>query len=299
MAIKPASAEVFTLNNGIPMPVIGLGVYQASPAETVDAVSTALADGYRLIDTASAYKNEEGVGEGLRRSGLDRADIFVTTKLWLRDYGYDATLRAFDCSLAKLGLDYLDLYLLHWPTKDFDATVQSFTAAKALLEQGRVRAIGVCNHTVEYLDRLVQETGTVPAVNQVELHPYLALPELRAKHRELGIVTEAWSPIGGIQRYTSENTAPGGIDLLDHPVVTDTAQAHGKTAAQVLLRWHYQHGIVSIPKSVKPSRIAENIAIFDFSLNDEEMASIDGLDVGARGGPDPTQIDTRSFSQFD
>jgi diketogulonate reductase-like aldo/keto reductase len=195
----------FRLNNGVNMPAVGLGVYQASEEEAAEAVATAIAYGYRLIDTAKAYGNETKVGEGIRKSGVDRAQLFVTTKLWLTDYGYDATLRGFDESIAELGLDYLDLYLLHWPTKNFDATIQSYKAAEKLLADGRVRAIGVSNFTEQYLDDLVARTDVIPAVNQIELHPYFAQKGLREKNAALGIVTEAWSPIGGVKRYW-----PGG-----------------------------------------------------------------------------------------
>lgn len=286
------------LNNGVRMPTLGLGVYLASPEDTVNAVATAIADGYRLIDTARAYKNESQVGEGIRKSGISREQIFVTTKLWLTDYGYDAALRGFDASLAKLGLDYLDLYLLHWPTKNFDATVQSYKAAEKLLAAGRVRAIGVCNHTEQHLDALIAHTNVVPAVNQVELHPYFAQKGLRQKNAALGIVTEAWSPIGGVKRYWPGAFAIGNGDPLADPNITGIGRAHGKTAAQVILRWHFQNGVVAIPKSVKPARIAENIDIFNFALSDEEMAKIDALDTGVRGGPDPTQVDTDSFSEY-
>lgn len=291
-------SPLVTLNNGIGMPALGLGVYQASPEDTVKAVATAIADGYRLIDTAKAYGNESGVGEGIRKSGVDRAELFVTTKLWLTDYGYDAALRAFGESMARLGLDYLDLYLLHWPTKTFDATVQSYKAAEKLLADGRVRAIGVCNHTGQQLDALIARTDVVPAVNQVELHPYFAQKGLREKHAALGIVTEAWSPIGGVKRYWPGASDAGGKDPLADPVITGIGRTHGKTAAQVILRWHVQNGVVAIPKSVHAGRIAENIDIFDFALSAEEMAKIDALDTGVRGGPDPTQIDTDSFSEY-
>lgn len=286
------------LNNGIQMPTLGLGVYLASPEDTVNAVATAIADGYRLIDTARAYKNESQVGEGIRKSGISREYIFVTTKLWLTDYGHEAAMRGFDESMAKLKLDYLDLYLLHWPTKDFEATVQSYKAAEKLLAAGRVRAIGVCNHTEQQLDALIARTDVVPAVNQVELHPYFAQKELRQKNTALGIVTEAWSPIGGVKRYWPGASTAGNGDPLANSVITGIGQAHGKTAAQVILRWHFQNGVVAIPKSVKPARIAENIDIFDFALSDEEMAKIDALDTGVRGGPDPTQVDTDSFSEY-
>ncbi len=286
------------LNNGIEMPALGLGVFQSSPEDTIQAVATAIAGGYRLIDTAHAYKNEVQVGAGIRQSGVSREQIFVTTKLWLPDYGYDAALRAFDESLEKLGLDYLDLYLLHWPTKNFDATVQSYQAAEKLLAAGRVRAIGVCNHTEQHLDALIARSDVVPAVNQVELHPYFSQPALRRKDTELGIVTQAWSPIGGIKRYWPGASDKGKGDPLADPVITRIGQAHGKSAAQVILRWQFQNGVVAIPKSVNPARIAANIAIFDFALSDAEMAALDALDTGVRAGPDPTQIDTNSFSEF-
>jgi diketogulonate reductase-like aldo/keto reductase len=289
-------SPLIALNNGIEMPALGLGVYQSVPKDTVEAVATAIADGYRLIDTAKAYGNESQVGEGVRQSGIDRAKLFITTKLWLTDYGFEATLRAFDESMSRLRLDYLDLYLLHWPTKNFDATVQSWKAAEKLLADGRVRAVGVCNFTGQHLDELVARTDVVPAVNQVELHPYFAQKGLRQKNASLGIVTEAWSPIGGVKRYWSGALAAGGGDPLANAVITGIGQAHKKTAAQVVLRWHFQHGVVTIPKSVHAGRIAENIDIFDFALSDAEMADIDVLDTGARGGPDPTQVDTDSFS---
>ncbi|HMU29147.1 MAG TPA: aldo/keto reductase [Nitrospira sp.] len=284
------------LNNGVEMPALGLGVFQSSPEDTIKAVATAIADGYRLIDTARAYKNESQVGEGIRNSGINRAELFVTTKLWLTDYGYDAALRGFDGSLTKLRLDYLDLYLLHWPTKNFDATVQSYKAAEKLLAAGRVRAIGVCNHTEQQLEALIARTDVVPAVNQVELHPYFAQKALRQTSAALGIVMQAWSPIGGVKRYWPGASATGTGDPLADPVITGIGRAHGKTAAQVILRWQFQNGVVAIPKSVKAARIAKNIDIFDFVLSDSEMTKIDALDTGARGGPDPTQIDMDSFS---
>jgi diketogulonate reductase-like aldo/keto reductase len=291
-------APLLSLNNGISIPAIGLGVFQASADDTVKAVTTALADGYRLIDTAKAYGNEVQVGEGIRNSGLDRTDVFVTTKLWLTDYGYEATLSAFDESLNKLGLDYLDLYLLHWPTRDFDATVQSYKAAEKLLADGRVRAIGVSNFTEQYLDDLVARVDVVPAVNQVELHPYFNQKNLRVKNAKLGIVTEAWSPIGGVKRYWPDDPDHGSKDPFKDSVITGIAKAYGKTPAQVILRWQFQNGVVTIPKSVHDGRIAENIDIFDFALSSEEMARIETLETGVRSGPDPAQIDTNSFSEY-
>lgn len=298
MNMNATTTPLTTLNNGIEMPAFGLGVYQASPQDAVEAVATAIADGYRLIDTAKAYQNESEVGQGIRKSGIDRAKLFVTTKLWLTDYGYDPALRGFDGSMARLGLDYLDLYLLHWPTKNFDATVQSYKAAEKLLADGRVRAIGVCNFNEQQLDALMARTDVVPAVNQVELHPYFAQKSLRQRNAALGILTEAWSPIGGVKRYWPGGLDAGGGDPLANPVIIGIGQAHGKTAAQVILRWHLQNGVVAIPKSVHPGRIAENIGIFDFTLSDSEMAKMDSLDTGMRAGPDPTQVDTNSFSEY-
>ena len=288
-------APSVTLNNGINMPMLGLGVYQASPEDTVRAVTTAIGQGYRLVDTAKAYANEAQVGEAIRESGVARDELFVTTKLWLTDYGFESALRAFDASMTRLGLDTLDLYLLHWPTRDFDATVQSYKALEKLLADGRTRAIGVCNHTPAQIDALVAQTDIVPAVNQVELHPYFAQQDLRAKDRTLGIVTEAWSPIGGVKRYW-ESGGKHGNPLAD-PVLKAIGAAHGKTPAQIVLRWHVQNGIVAIPKSVHANRIAENIDIFDFELSGKEMVRIDALNADARGGPDPTEVDTKSFSQ--
>lgn len=284
------------LNNGVEMPALGLGVYQSSSEETTGAVETAIADGYRLIDTAAAYFNERQVGEGIRRSGIDRSEIFVTTKLWISDYGYDSALRAFDVSLRKLGLDYLDLYLLHWPMpSDFDTTVASYQAAKKLLAEGRVRAIGVCNHSAKHLENLIDRTEVVPAVNQVELHPFFIQRELRDAHSRLGIVTQAWSPLGGVNVYAPAD--PNAVkNPLEHPVIVALAARYGKTPAQVMLRWHIEHGFSAIPKSVRPERIAENIDIFDFKLTPEEITAIDAIDTGVRGGPDPEVVDTKMFS---
>ncbi|MEU1944905.1 aldo/keto reductase [Streptomyces sp. NPDC020125] len=289
-------APLLTLNNGVRMPALGLGVYQSPPDETIPAVTTAIENGYRLIDTAAAYGNEKEVGEGIARSGIGRADIFVITKLWMSDYGYDATLRAFDTSLTKLGLDQLDLYLLHWPAPSaFDTTVASYKAAEKLLADGRVRAIGVCNHTPAHLTDLMARTDVVPAVNQVELHPFFSQAELRAFDVRQGIVTQSWSPIGGVNRYGGESPDKVG-DPLQEPTITGLAEKYGKSPAQIILRWQVEHDLCAIPKSVKPHRIAENIAIFDFSLTPHEVAAIDALDTGARGGPDPDQVGPDTFS---
>jgi diketogulonate reductase-like aldo/keto reductase len=287
---------VLTLNNGIEMPALGLGVFQSGPVETVAAVRAAIADGYRLIDTAAAYMNEQQVGEGIRTSGIPRNEMFVTTKLWMSDYGYDQTLHAFERSLRKLGLDYLDLYLLHWPVpQDFDKTVASYKAAEKLLADGRVRAIGVCNFSPKHLDDLIARTTVVPAVNQVELHPFFSQKELRAVDAKLGIVTQAWSPIGGVNRYFVQNPERPA-DPLAHPTITGLAAKHGKTPAQIVLRWHIEIGTSPIPKSVRAERIEGNIDIFDFALNEDEIAAIESLDLGKRGGPDPELVSPQMFN---
>lgn len=276
-------ASTLILNNGITMPAFGLGVFQSGPDETIQAVRAALTDGYRLIDTAAAYGNEQQVGEAVRASEVDRSDIFVTTKLKPADYGFDQALRAFDKSIGNLGLDVLDLYLLHWPVPPkFEDTVASWKAAERLLAEGRVRAIGVCNFRPEDLDALSAESDIVPVVNQVELHPFLVQNALRDVHLKHGIVTQAWSPIGGVNRYWKS-----GEDPLTDPVIVAIAAQYRKTPAQVILRWHLDRGVSVIPKSVRPERIAENIDVFDFALTDSEIAAINALDAGKRGGPDP------------
>jgi diketogulonate reductase-like aldo/keto reductase len=289
-----ATTPALTLNNGVTMPTLGLGVFQSPPEATVTAVETALRGGYRLIDTAAAYGNEREVGEGIRRSGVDRDEIFVTTKLWISDYGHDRALVGFDASLRRLGLDHVDLYLLHQPVPtDFEATIGAYKAAEEMLAEGRVRAIGVSNFSQEHLRQLLDRTDVVPAVNQVELHPYFTQPALREVHAELGIVTQAWSPLGGVLVYV-----PGADEArgpLTDPVITDLAAKYGKTPAQVVLRWHLEHGFCAIPKSVKPHRIAENFEVLDFSLTAEEVARIDALDTGVRGGPDPEVLNRETY----
>jgi diketogulonate reductase-like aldo/keto reductase len=288
------NGPMLTLNNGIEMPALGLGVYQSGPEETVTAVKMALADGYRMVDTAAAYMNEAEVGQGIRESDVPRAQVFVQTKLWMSNYGYDQTLHAFEHSMRKLGLETLDLYLLHWPVpKQFGATIDSWKAAVKLLGDGPVRAIGICNASPEDLQHLIDATGVTPAVNQVELHPYFAQPELQEAHRKLGIITQAWSPIGGVKRYWG-----GGGDAVDplaDTMIRRIADAHGKTPAQVILRWQIELGHSVIPKSVHASRIHENGDIFDFSLSEEDIAAINGVDRGERGGPDPADVTPQMF----
>ncbi|MFJ8228871.1 aldo/keto reductase [Streptomyces sp. NPDC094448] len=267
-----------TLNNGVAMPQLGLGVWQVSDDEAVAAVSTALEAGYRSIDTAAAYENETGTGRAVAASGIPREELFLTTKLWNSDHGYDKALRAFDASLARLGTDYVDLYLMHWPVPRRDAYVDTWRAFEKILSDGRARAVGVSNFLPEHLDRLISETSVVPAVNQIELHPQFQQAESRAVHRRHGIVTEAWSPLGQ------------GRGLLTVPAVAAVARKHDRTPAQVVLRWHLQTGNVVIPKSVTPSRIRENIDVFDFALDSDDLAAFAALDEGRRLGPDPADF---------
>ena len=269
------SVPVIELNNGVRMPQLGYGVFQIPDDETTAAVKAALEAGYRSIDTAALYHNEKGVGQAIAESGLARDELFVTTKLWNSAQGYDSTLKAFDESMTKLGLEQLDLYLIHWPTPKRDKFLDTWKAFEKLYADGRVRAIGVSNFQPEHLTRLMDASDVVPAVNQVELHPYLQQPELREFDAKHGIATEAWSPL-----------AKGG-SLLGDPVIADLAVKHSRTPAQIVLRWHLQLGNVVIPKSVTPSRIAENFDLFGFTLSEEEMDSLSPLDRGERTGPDP------------
>ena len=279
------------LNNGVKMPALGLGVFQSKPEETTEAVKTALNNGYRLIDTAAAYFNEREVGEGIRQSDVDREDIFIETKLWITNYGYDSALRAFDVSLNKLGIDKLDLWLLHQPlASEFDKTIQAYKAAEELLAKGRVRAIGVSNLTPSELDRLIAETDVIPAVNQIQVHPYYSQAEWRAANDRYGILTQCWSPLGGSYTYNNAEKNP-----FEDKVITDIAKKYSKTPAQVILRWHLDHGFSAIPKSVKPHRIAENFSVFDFRLTVGEIEAIDALETGVRGGPDPDSLDLATY----
>jgi diketogulonate reductase-like aldo/keto reductase len=292
----PIRIPSIALNNGVNLPSLGLGVFQTPAAETVKAVEAAISVGYPMIDTAASYLNEREVGEAIRNSGVDRASLFIQTKLWISDYGYDSALRAYDVSLRKLRVDYVDLYLLHQPMpNEWERTVAAYKAAETLLADGRVRAIGVSNFSQEHLAELHARTSIVPAVNQVEVHPFFVQRQLRETHERLGIATQAWSPLGGINVYRPAD--PNAVkNALRHPVITALASKHGKTPAQVVLRWHIEHGFSAIPKSVKPARIAENFNVFDFALTPEEVAAIDALDTNVRGGPDPDSIDTKKFT---
>ncbi|MFD5448515.1 MULTISPECIES: aldo/keto reductase [unclassified Streptomyces] len=267
-----------TLNNGVEMPQLGFGVWQVPDDEAETAVAQALEAGYRSIDTAAIYGNEEGTGKAIAASGVAREDLFVTTKLWNSEQGYDSTLRAFDASLDKLGLEYVDLYLIHWPVPAKDRYVDTYKAFEKLHADGRVRAIGVSNFLPEHLERLIAETSVVPAVNQIELHPHLQQHASREVHAKQGIATEAWSPLGS------------GKGILEIPAIVAIAQKHDRTPAQVVLRWHLQLGNVVIPKSVTPSRIKENIDVFGFELDAEDLAAISALNEDRRLGPDPAQF---------
>ncbi len=263
------------LDDGHAIPQVGLGVWQVPDDVAAGAVGEALRNGYRHVDTAAIYENERGVGEGLRQSGVAREDVFVTTKLWNENQGFDRTLRAFDESLARLGLDHVDLYLIHWPSPNRGLYVETWKAFVRLREEGRARSIGVSNFTAEHLDRLISETGVAPVLNQIELHPRFQQRALRRAHEERGIATQSWSPLGQGR-------------LLADPAIAGIARRHGRTPAQVIIRWHIDSGLVVIPKSVTPSRIAENIDVFGFRLDQDDLNAIAALDeADGRIGPDP------------
>jgi 2,5-diketo-D-gluconate reductase A len=275
------ASPLITLNDGNSIPQVGLGVFQTPPDDTERAVSIAFEAGYRHVDTAAAYRNEPGVGAAIKNaasSGLAREDVYITTKLWNAHQGYDNTLKAFDRSMDKLGLDYLDLDLIHWPLPTRNTFVDTFKAFSRLRDEGRIRSIGVSNFEPEHLRILVDATGIVPAVNQVELHPRFQQEELRETHAQMGVATEAWAPLG-----------QGA--LLDNPKVTEVAERHGKTPAQVLIRWHTQLGNIVIPKSVTPERMVSNFDVFELELSEQDMASISSLGDGTRLGPDPRTFD--------
>ncbi|WP_029136336.1 aldo/keto reductase [Nakamurella lactea] len=289
------TTPTITLNNGVEIPAIGLGVFQTPPQETADAVGAAIATGYRHVDTAAAYGNEREVGEAIRRSGIDRSEMFIETKVWISDYGYEQTLHAFDKSAGKLGVEQIDLLILHQPLPTaFDRTINAYRALEKLLDDGRVRAIGVSNFMTEHLQRLLEATSIVPAVNQIELHPYFTQPEVQAADAEHRILTQAWSPIGGITSYRGDANAGS---TFDDETITAIGAGYGKTAAQVMLRWHLQRGRSVIPKSTKPARIAENFDVFDFNLTDAQLDALDALDKGVRGGPEPGAITLEAFGR--
>jgi 2,5-diketo-D-gluconate reductase A len=269
------------MNNGLPIPQLGFGVFLVPPDETKQAVAEAIKAGYRLIDTAQGYGNEEGVGAAIAESDVPRDELFITTKLTNSEHGYDTTLAAFDGSMKKLGIDVLDLFLIHWPLPMFDQYVETWRAFEKLLADGRVRSIGVSNFEIPHLQRLLAETDVTPAVNQIELHPQFPQEELREFHQEHGILTESWGPLGQ------------GKGLLEDPNIVEVARRKDRTPAQVVLRWHVQLGCVVIPKSVHPDRIRENIDIFDFELDDSEMAEISKVRTGERLGGDPNTFAMR------
>jgi len=274
MSNQTGEVPTLSLRGDVPIPQLGFGVFQIPPEDTAEVATRALLAGYRHIDTATAYGNEAGVGQAIHAAGLDRDEVFITTKCFNDDHGYDQATRALKTSLDLLEIAHVDLYLIHWPVPSQDRYVETWKAFIDLQAEGLIRAIGVSNFQPAHLERLIEETGVTPAVNQVELHPRFQQAGLRREHAQLGIVTEAWSPL-----------AQGAV--LDDPVVTGIAEEHGKTPGQVVLRWHIQLGNVVIPKSVTPERIEQNLDVFDFDLSDEEMAAIEALDAGGRIGPDP------------
>jgi diketogulonate reductase-like aldo/keto reductase len=287
------SNDTLTLNNGLAIPALGYGVYQTPPAATTAAVAEALRVGYRHIDTAAAYGNEREVGAAIKASGLARDEVFIETKIWINDFGYAETLHGFEKSAGKLGVEQLDLLILHQPlSTDFDRTLEAYRALETLLADGRVRAIGVSNFMVPELERLLAERSVVPAVNQIEVHPFFQQREVANFGEQHGILTQAWSPIGGITFYREGSTG----STLEEPTLLEIGAAHGKSAAQVMLAWHRQQGRQAIPKSTTPSRIAENFNVFDFELTADELARIDALETGVRGGPEPASITIESFS---
>lgn len=277
-----ASVPQITLSDDRSMPQLGFGVWQVDNDDVVEPVRVAIETGYRLIDTAAAYGNEEGVGRAIADSGIGRQNIFLTTKLNNPDHGFDETLRACDASLSRLGTDYLDLYLIHWPLPMYDDYVETWRALVRLREDGKARSIGVSNFLPEHIERLAEETGTLPVINQIELHPEFPQRSVRDFHARHGIQLECYSPLGS-----------GAV--LDNPALKSIAERLGRSPAQIVLRWHMQQGLIAIPKSVTPERIRSNFELFDFELDDDAMRAIDGLDRGEEGrtGSDPATFDWR------
>lgn len=264
-----------TFHDGNSVPQLGFGVWQIDNDIVASTIKTAIDTGYRLIDTAAIYGNESGVGEGIKNCGVDRSELYIASKVWNDRHGYDETMAAFDESMEKLGLDYIDMYLIHWPAPKIGLYIKTWEALIQLREEGRIKSIGVCNFNIPHLQRLLDETGVLPVLNQIELNPRFQQPELREYHAEKDIITESWSPLGN------------GL-LWDNPTLAAIAHKHGRTVAQVVIRWHTQLGNMVIPKSITPSRIAENFAIFDFTLDNDDMTAIGKLhDPEARHGPDP------------
>ena len=277
MSSHTSQVPTLPLRGDVDIPQLGFGVFQIPPEDTAEVTARALEAGYRHIDTAAAYRNEAGVSQALHTAGLERGDVFITTKCFNDDHGYEQAQKAFKASLDRLEASYVDLYLIHWPVPAQDKYVETWKAFIELQSQGLIRAIGVSNFQPAHLRRLIDETGVTPAVNQVELHPLFQQAGLRREHADLGIVTEAWSPLAQGQ-------------VLDDPALEQIAEAHGKTAGQVVIRWHLQLGNVVIPKTVTPERIEQNLEVFDFELDDDEMAAIEALDAGERTGPDPDEF---------
>lgn len=286
----------FLLNNGLTIPSLGIGLLRTPPEITSITVENALALGYRHVDTAAAYGNEPEVGTGIRNSGILREDIFVTTKLWMTNYGYRAAMEAFEISLSKLGLEYLDLYLLHWPAPaEFEKTIQSYRALEKLQNDGRIRSIGVSNFSISHLKQLAEYTDSVPAVNQIELNPFFIQEALIAEHQKLGIVTQACSPLGGI--YTRSTAARHcNVHPLAHEIIKSMAERYGKSSAQIILRWHIERGFSAIPKSTNKQHLQENLAIYDFTLSEEDIAAINDLNTFVRAGSDPEAVNSSSFN---
>ena len=268
------AAPFITLHDGSHIPQLGLGVWQVSDAQAGPALAAAFDAGYRAIDTAAAYNNEDSIGKAIKASGLTRDKLFITTKLWNDAHGYDATLKALDTSLKKLQLDYVDFYLIHWPVPKQKLFIESWRAFAKLKEDGRVKSIGVCNFNIPHLQTLIDETGIAPTINQIELHPQLQQQELRSFHKKHNIATESWSPLG-------QGT------ILQDATIGAIAKKHRKTPAQIIIRWHLDNDLIVIPKSVTPARIKENFAVFDFRLDDDDLGQIGRLDKKHRIGPDP------------